>query len=274
MIEIGGQPFFLAFHQDISERKQAEQDLIAAKEQAERANKLKDAFIANVSHEIRTPLNIILGYTDIIEDTFARVSTKDELRYFGAVREGSNRLMRTVDLILNTSRAVTGDITLLPTEIDLPALIGKTVRDFAHRAEEKSITLNASNLVGNITALLDENIFWQVLVNLLDNAIKYTKEGGITVELYREGEEVYLDVRDTGIGMEEEFLERLFDPYTQEQVGYTRGYEGIGLGLALTKHYLCLHQIPISVRSIKGEGTTFTLCLTGVVKTGAVSDNQ
>jgi len=251
---------------DVTAQKQAEEELIAAKEQAEKANELKDAFIANISHEIRTPLNIILGYTDIIEDTFAKEASDNEHVFFERVHDGSERLMRTVDLILNTTRARMGDITIYPVELDLTAFIGKVIRDFTPRAQAKSLELRFNNTVGDCMMFADQYILSQVLVNLLDNAIKYTNEGEINVDLYHSEPHVYLDVRDTGIGMTEQFMEELFKPYSQEHTGYTRGYEGIGLGMSLVKQYLALHDIPISVKSEKGKGSTFTLCLSGCVK--------
>ncbi len=264
---------------DITERKRAEEELLRAKERAEQSDKLKDAFIANISHEIRTPLNIILGYAGNIEETFASQASEEERILFSSVQSGAERLMRTVDLILNVSRVQAGDIKLNMETIHVPMFIEKLIKDLIPLAQKKLLDLSFKNDCGPIVVKADAYCVSQALINLIDNAIKYTEKGSITVRLYHgnpsrrsesstireKNSDVCLDITDTGIGISKKYLGDVFKPYSQEEVGYSRGYEGIGLGLTLAKQYLSLHDVPVTVTSKKGVGTTFSICLTNIV---------
>lgn len=256
---------YLSVSEDITERKRTDAELIAAKEAAEQSNKLKDAFIANISHEIRTPMNIILGYADVIQQLYAERATVDEQLYFENIHNGGERLLRTVDLILNVSRAQVGDIKLTIKTFDLVQLIEKLIKEFADLAEKKSIGLQFENRLGSFYVEADEYCLSQALVNLIDNAIKYTLKGGITIQLRASNDVPCLDIIDTGIGIAQDYLPHMFQPYSQEDVGYTRMYQGIGLGLTLVEKYLSLHNLPIAVTSAKGYGTTFTIQLENIV---------
>ncbi len=256
---------FIGFVRDITKRKREEKELIDAKERAELSDKLKDAFIANISHEIRTPLNIILGYTGIIEEKLASQASKEEKIFFTSVQRGADRLMRTVDLVLNVSRVQAGDVILKLETIQVPAFIENLLNDLIPLAQKKSLDLSFKNDFGHVAVKADAYCLSQALINLIDNAIKYTKKGSITVRLYRKKNDVCLDITDTGIGISKEYLEDVFKPYSQEEIGYTRAFEGIGLGLTLVKQYLSLHNVPITVTSKKGFGSTFSVCLTNIV---------
>ncbi len=252
--------YFITITEDITERRKNEQELIIAKERAEQSDKLKDAFIANISHEIRTPLNVILGFTGIVEETFSDQITPREQIYFNSIENGAQRLMRTVDLILNVSRVQIGDYKLNISRFNLSNAIEKLVDQMRYEAEKKLVTLEYDNEYGFALVIADEYCITEAVSNLINNAIKFTQRGSITIRLYQNASyEPCLDISDTGIGISDEYLPHLFEPYSQEDFGYTRRYEGIGLGLALVKRYFDLHEIPISVRSKKNAGTTFTL---------------
>ncbi|NOY05345.1 MAG: hypothetical protein GXO82_01725 [Chlorobi bacterium] len=127
-------------------------------------------------------------------------------------------------------------------------------------AEQRGLELSFINDCGEVTVRVDEYILLKIMDNLLDNAIKFTRKGYIRVRMYfNTDKDVCIEVKDSGIGMSPEYQKMLFEPYSQEEVGYSRSYEGIGLGLALVKRYLKLHGADISVSSIKGKGTTFTI---------------
>ncbi len=252
--------FFTAIVRDITERKRAERELREALARAERADKLKDAFVANISHEIRTPLNIILGYSDILEVEFKDRISSDYPDLFDSIRNASQRLMRTVDMILSISRLEAGDVEIVPTALDLASLLERIVKDMKPMANQKGLELSFTNDCGEVIVNVDEYIMLKVMDNLLDNAIKFTREGFIRVRMhFNTDKDVCIEVKDSGIGMSPEYQRMLFEPYSQEEVGYSRSYEGIGLGLALVKRYLKLHGAAISVSSVKGKGTTFTI---------------
>lgn len=248
---------------DITERKQAEIEIIAAKEKAESANKVKDGFIANISHEIRTPLNGILGMTNIIKETFSRYITDEEEPFFAGIERSSRRIIRTIDMILNISRLQSGDFKITQQEINLSLICEKLVQEFLQSSIADSPKITFENNVGNVTLLADEYSVTQSITQLLDNAIKYTKKGFVSVTLSAgKYDEIMLEIKDSGIGIGEEYLDHLFEPYRQEDMGYSRAYEGVGLGLALVKKFLDLNNARISVNSKKGEGSSFIVTFT------------
>lgn len=249
---------------DITERKTAELALSAAKERAERSERLKDAFIANISHEIRTPLNIILGYTDIISHVYQPSSNEEFGECVESIRRGGARLMRTVDMILNFSRLQVGEYTLNVTDVSLSHLVRKLARDFKSFAEDKGITLTHIDDCAEATIRADEYCIVQALSNVLDNAIKFTSKGGVRLHVFQDATGgVCVSCIDTGIGIAEEYLPSLFSRYSQEEIGFSRPYDGLGLGMALVKEYLRLNNASIAVESRKGVGTTFTMYFDG-----------
>ncbi|HYW94301.1 MAG TPA: PAS domain S-box protein [Bacteroidales bacterium] len=250
----------LVLVQDVTERKKWEEDLIRAKEDAEQSNRLKDAFVANISHEIRTPLNAILGFSELVRDYLSDNLDDELVKYFDNITKSSHRLMRTVDMILNFSRLQVGAFNIHPHILDLPALVEQLINENRLNADSKSLELLFENKAGDAHIKADEYCILQAVANLLDNAIKYTDKGSIKLTLSRnEHGNLDLAVADTGIGMSEEFFDQLFKPYAQEDIGYTRSYEGIGLGLSMVKQYLELNDATISFYSIRDKGTTFTI---------------
>jgi PAS domain S-box-containing protein len=251
---------FVAIKQDITERKRAETELISAKQRAERHEKLKDAFIANISHEIRTPLNIILGHSSLINELYSDKASPGEFNCFDSIESAGKRLIQTVDSILIMSRLQAGDIDIQQSEIFLPSLIDSIVREMRAIAESKTLEIEFINNCGNVVVYGDEYFYTQAIKNLVDNAVKFTREGNVTLRLEaRSTAGIFLDVEDTGIGISEEYIPHLFEPYSQEDSGYSRAYEGVGLGLALVQMYVQANGASIHVSSEKGKGSKFTI---------------
>jgi PAS domain S-box-containing protein len=249
---------------DITESKRAEKELIESKEKAESASKLKDAFIANISHEIRTPLNGIMGMASLIRDVFHDKINEEEEKLFNGIAISSKRIMRTVDMILNYSRLQVGEFPFNQKKINLSLICEDLVRGYSVAAKFKSLELNFRNICGNIELFADEYTINMAISNLVDNAIKYTNQGTIDVILHRGiNNDIILDVKDTGIGISKEFLENMFEPYLQEQMGYLREYEGAGLGLSIVKKIMNINNFALTVESKKGEGSTFTINFRG-----------
>lgn len=251
---------FIAIKKDVSERIKFQNELIKSKEFAERSNKLKDAFIANISHEIRTPLNGILGMTNLIKNSIPENLKLKNNNYFEAIDLSSKRIVRTVDMILNYSRLQVGEFSLQIKEIDLSFIVSNVVKEFQSRASAKDIHLAFENKLNDAGLSADEFCVTQAISNLVDNAIKYTNKGFIKLSLYSEGSgSIMLDIEDSGIGIAEEYLGNVFEPYTQEDTGYNRSYEGVGLGMSLVKKYLDLNNAEITINSIKNRGTKVTV---------------
>ena len=258
--EIGKFTHYLAVKEDVTEKKQIDDDLIKAKEMAEKLSKLKDAFMANISHEIRTPLNGIVGMASIIKDIFSSQITKAEEKYFKAITLSSDRITRTIDMILNFSQLQIGNFSIQPKNLNLTAIINENLRKYNVIAVSKSVELIFVNKTGETEMFGDEYCIDHSVSNLIDNALKFTETGSVTLTLGEDkNENLYLEVKDTGIGISPEYLANLFNPYSQEDIGYGRSYEGVGLGLSLVKEFLKLNSADISVFSEKGKGSTFTI---------------
>ncbi len=252
---------FIAVKEDITEKKKMVEDLVKAKILAEQSNKLKDTFMANISHEIRTPLNGILGMISLLKDSFSNYIGNDEDEYFSSIERSSRRIIRTIDMILNYSSLHAGSFPVNTIEVELSVICDNLVEEFRLSASKKNLRLSFNNLCGEFVFInADDFSIVQAISNLMDNAIKYTKEGFIEINLYKnEYNSVLLDIKDSGIGIDEKNLDFIFEPYTQEDMGYSRAYEGVGLGLALVKEFLELNNAAISVKSMKEKGTTFTI---------------
>lgn len=244
---------------DISDRKQYEQELIAAKEEAEEMSRLKSALLANMSHEIRTPLTSIIGFSEVLLDEPLNSPAN---RFVELVHKSGQRLMRTLNSVLNLSQLEAGTVEAHPEAFDLARQLTHVHALFQEQAAEKGLTCKLTGGHDHVPVVLDESAVHRIVSNLMSNALKFTEPGGtVALTLEPDGTEVTIRVRDTGIGIEKAFLSRLFDPFRQESTGHQRKYEGSGLGLAITRELVELMHGTIEVESTKGEGTCFTVCL-------------
>jgi PAS domain S-box-containing protein len=250
---------------DITEWNQARKALEVALEKAQEGERVKTLFLANVSHEIRTPLNAIIGFTDLIAQSVKDLVTPEQQSFFEAVQQSGQRLLRTVHEILEISQAEAGTTRIHPQTLDLWNLITQVVRELEAPAREKGLEIKMSQEGKAAYAHVDEYCITQALSNLVENAIKYTDEGYIELRLVSVDKRHQLTIKDTGIGMSKEYMKRMFEIFTQESEGYTKRYQGIGLGLAITKQYLDLNGVQVKVESEPEKGTTFTLWFKAVI---------
>jgi PAS domain S-box-containing protein len=246
---------------DVTAEKRAEEELKKARDEALESARLKSAFLANMSHEIRTPLNIILGYTSLIAEHLAERGDESQRQLMEGVTRAGRRLIDTIHGILDLSKIETGAFEVRRQTMDVRPLIERQVEDFQLLAREKGLDLSCRFDEADSEVCVDEYCLSQTLSNLLHNAIKFTEKGQIIAHLYRSADRALrLEICDTGVGIDKEYLPRLFQPFSQEQSGYTRSYEGSGLGLALVRKYLELNSASIEVKSQKGHGSCFTIC--------------
>ncbi len=273
------------------ESEEARQEAEEAKEEAEEASRLKSALLANMSHEIRTPLTSIIGFAEMLgrEASGLELSEESPLPgYASTIEQSGKRLLETLNGVLNLSKLQAGQMEMEAGPIDLPEQARLAAEELRPEAEEKEISLEletgggpAAFAEADILANADEGGVQIVLRNLLSNAIKYTEEGRVTVRTYREDGDsqedgqaeksdqvrkdswAVLEVEDTGIGMDPEVAEGLFEPFRQASEGLSREYEGTGIGLAVTREAVAQMGGSIEVDTQKGEGTCMTVRLPG-----------
>lgn len=249
----------LSIFRDITEQKLKEQELIFARNEAIRSNQLKDAFIANISHEIRTPLNGILGMTSILKESIVNI-TEEQEDYFNSIYKSSNRIVRTIDMIVNYSRISIDDFPINPEYLNLYEICTSVIREYVPLAKIKGIELKLETLTDDTEIYGDEYSISNAILYLVDNAVKFTEEGYVKLSIFDdEDKKLILLIEDTGIGISKEYLEHIFEPYTQEDIGYRRKYEGIGLGLTLAKKFFELNNAKLNINSNKGIGTTIII---------------
>ncbi|MDP3832102.1 MAG: PAS domain-containing sensor histidine kinase, partial [Ignavibacteriaceae bacterium] len=247
--------------QDITELKLAENVLIEAKERAEQSDKLKSEFLSQISHEIRTPLNAIVGNTDYLNTVFSENKDNNIIDSFTSILIASDRIIRTVDLILNMSEYKTSGYKPEFTEVDLHLqILQKLHTNHKLEAESKGLEFLYHCELNKRSVLADEYSLTQIFIHLIDNAIKYTKNGKVEILIaeHKTGK-IMVEVKDTGIGISEKHLPRLFEPFRQEEQGYSRRFDGNGLGLSLVKSYCDINKIIIEVESKKNIGSIFRI---------------
>jgi PAS domain S-box-containing protein len=260
MVDLGVGVRVVSILRDISERRAADLELASARDSALESTRLKSAFLANTSHEIRTPLNVILGYTDLVGEHLADIGDHTQDAYLEALGRAGRRLLKTIQQILDYSRMEAGALALSPSAIALAPFIEDQANDLSVLAAEKGLELRLEIAESDATVRFDEYCLQSALSNLLHNAIKFTDRGEIVLGLERDGAgTLKLEVRDTGIGIGDDYLPRLFEPFSQEQAGHSRRFEGAGLGLAFARKCLELGGARIFAASRKGEGSTFTI---------------
>lgn len=256
------EPVLFSVFRDITHRKEYENEIIKAREKAERSDQLKSEFLAQVSHEIRTPINTILNFISLLEEELFDYDLPSHLtQSFSVINNSSRRLIRTVDLILNMSEIQTGNFEILPEAFDLEReFSSKLMLEFKHLANKKGLEFKFVCNTADSMIYADVYTINQIFTNLLDNAIKFTEEGSISIFI-NDGENGMLEtvVEDTGIGISDKYKANLFQAFSQEDSGYTRRYEGNGLGLALVKKYVDMNSAEINFESEKGKGTKFIL---------------
>lgn len=254
--------YILCSHLEITNSKEAQAEILKAKELAEESNRLKSNFLKNMSHEIRTPLNGIIGIANLLEQE-EEIEKVKELATLQ--KQSSNRLLNTLTTILNYSKLEAEFESLPVKKVDITETLTEAADSLKSLAKSKRLNFVYKKMPAKIYCYGDEGFFFQVFHNLIHNAIKFTQQGEIVIELRKTGNTagslIVLSVSDTGIGIAPEYLDKIFTPFQQESEGESRNYEGSGLGLSIAKRYLELLGGMLKVESEKGKGSTFYVYL-------------
>ncbi|MEM7671816.1 MAG: ATP-binding protein [Verrucomicrobiota bacterium] len=253
---------FIGTLQDITNRKRSEHALQEAKEHAESMNRMKTSFLANMSHEMRTPLNAIIGFAELMaEDNL----TPEHQDFLSMMIDSGQRLLSTINSVLDVSRIEGGHVEVELKQVNLQSEIEGLLALHHPQARKQGLYLEYVHNAPKIPIHTDRSGLGQILQSLVDNALKFTHQGGVTLRSFqanRENKEyICISVKDTGIGMDEEFINNAFDSFKQESEGYQRAYEGSGLGLSLVRKWTHLLHGEIELKSLRGEGTEFLIYL-------------
>jgi PAS domain S-box-containing protein len=245
---------------DITQRKQVERELVESKEQALQLSEAKEMFLSVMSHEIRTPLNAVIGMTHLLLDNDPKVSQIDDLNI---LKFSAENLLNIINDILDFTKIETGNLMLESVPLDIQSLAADIVSSLQVNAAKKGNKLEVTTERLPELILGDKTRLYQVLMNLLGNAIKFTNQGKVqlNIELSEETDtqvQILFEVIDNGIGIPEDKLSYIFETFTQAKSDIARKYGGTGLGLAITKKLLKLYNSEILVESTEGKGTTFS----------------
>jgi signal transduction histidine kinase len=257
-----GENEVLVIVRNITERKQAE-ELRLENEELAHASKAKNEFLATVSHELRTPLTSIIGFSILLkEKKTGDLNEKQEL-FVGNILKSSEHLLNLISNILDMTTVEAGKIKLAIEKVSVPATLDETLGLVEQIAAKHNVVLKREIDTQLDFIEADRQRFKQILLNLLDNAIKFSKKEGGTVTLIakKDGDTAQFSVLDTGIGIKEKDIGKLFNMFRQVDTGVSRKYPGTGLGLAISKQLVELHGGMIKVESLYGEGSTFTFFL-------------
>lgn len=249
---------------DITERKQVTEALQHANSEMESAMRAKDEFLATMSHELRTPLNSILGISESLEEQIVGTLNPKQLRYIGIVKESGRHLLELINDILDISKIEAGRMELELQNISVDKLCQSSLRMVRELAQKKSLKVSFE-MINQVDVIFgDERRLKQSLVNLFSNAVKFTPAGshiGLEVCGHPQENEVTFTIWDKGVGIAEQDVKLLFQPFVQLDAGLAREYQGTGLGLALVSQIMRLHGGSVSLESKIGEGSRFTITL-------------
>lgn len=259
--------------EELKEREKVDAELKIALKKAEDANYLKNSFLSSISHEIRTPLNGIMGFSNLLQQEMAELENTELYEYAHSIERSGERLLHLLNNIIDISRIEANDMVMTIKPLNIEEIINQIVDIFSFRANEKGIRIVVDGKT-ETSSLADKETLMRVLMEVMDNALKYTDKGFIKIEYHNDiaAAQQLIVVKDTGIGIDESYLPHIFDAFRQESFGYTRQYQGAGLGMPLAQRMMALMNGTIQVSSVKSSGTTVSIRIPLAVQSQVVSD--
>jgi signal transduction histidine kinase len=230
--------------------------LLAAKDKAEESDRLKTAFLQNISHEIRTPMNGIVGFVNLLQQTDSDTDKQNE--FISYIKSSSDQMITLINDIIDISKIESGTLEMFSEEFKVGELIHEIENDFSNLAKDKHIAFKVTDKTNNIIIRSDRNKIQQVLNNIINNALKFTSSGSVSVSLSTSGTNLVASVADTGIGIDDSVKAAIFNPFRQAEEGLTRSYGGSGLGLAISKGNIDFLGGKIWYNSESGKGSVFS----------------
>lgn len=261
--ETDGEAVVVASFRDITETRAHAEALVAARDEADRANVAKTRFLANMSHELRTPLNAIIGFSEILSDeTLCQLSPERRADYAALIHKSGAHLLEVVNSILDMAKIESGAFSILREPCEIEPVVAHCVSLMALKAEAAGLSVSVEIARPLPIVRADTRALTQILLNLLSNAIKFTPEGGhVDVIVEKAGDRLALVVKDTGIGVAPEHIARLGEAFYQADASYRRAHEGAGLGLSVVRGLATLHGGELKVESAPGRGARFAVLL-------------
>ncbi|NMB81808.1 MAG: PAS domain S-box protein [Ignavibacteria bacterium] len=253
----GGNAYYEAFVYDVTERKNVEFHTIAATTRKQKYDELITGFFTNISHEIKTPLNVIINMVSLLKSDLEANETKSINGDIHIIQTECEKIKRTINLILEMSQLHSGTYDLSFSEFDImKEIFEPLILEYTDKIKEKNLLLTMTNNLSNAKIIGDRYGIYQIFLQLLDNALKYTSTGKIEIVLYNdESNHINVEIKDSGIGIEAEYIPFLFNVFSQEDNGYSRMFQGTGLGLAIVKKHCELNDAFIDFESEKYKGT-------------------
>jgi len=258
LIKQGDEEILLAIIRDNTERKKLELDLILAKDKAEEMDRLKTTFLSNMSHELNTPMSGIIGFSELL---LSEMDNKNHREMAKIIHNSGKRLNETLNSILDLSKIESQKLDLKISSIDLITMIKECKYVFSDSVNKKGLKFNILYDQEKVFIKSDQNIVHKILCSIIDNAVKYTNEGSVTINITENDKNAIIKVTDTGIGIPKENLNQIFEPFRQGSEGLNRKFEGMGLGLTITKKYVEILGGKLNIESEHGSGTAIEIIL-------------
>ncbi len=257
----GSPSFLLVMLEDVTDEYRRKRQLVAARDEAQEANRAKSAFLANMSHELRTPLNSVIGFSQVLEKKAGQKLSESEREWLGRVNSNGRHLLALLNDILDLSKIEAGRSTVVWESVDLAELVERTVGELEGRVLDSPVDLRIERPTTVRPVQADPAKLRQILTNLVGNAIKFTHEGEVVVRLEttEDGTPTAVEVADTGIGIPEDQMDSVFNAFEQVDKSAAREYEGTGLGLAISQSLARMMGFEVSATSTLGEGSTFRI---------------
>ena len=248
----------LDFNTMATQIEQQSENILNANRELQEAQKQKDSFLSNMSHELRTPLNSIIGFSELITQRAETLSPEKNRGYAKRILSSAEHLLELISNLLEITKLDAGMLKTSFSNFDLGPCISEAVEMLRPMAELKTLALSAS-IHGTMPVSGDRQLLRQVFVNLLDNAVKFTEQGNITVSTSADGNEYRIDIADTGIGISDENQKAIFKDFQRAETGLTSNYKGTGIGLTLSKRLIEMHKGRIIVSGKLNEGSVFSI---------------